>query len=127
MRKHDSENVIASGSVELGDGINAREISGTGEADAGGSSVELFLGNANRRIVFERGFDGGRKGEWAVGGNSEPGKKAEKQQNRRIKGVFCEAESEDVANKVSFCASKPKSDRCLHGILSPLRLARQSL
>ena len=81
LRQEESEDVVAGGAIDLGEGVGAGQKGGAREADAGRGGIDLFLGNANGRIVLEGAFDGLGDGQgcgvgccaaaWCEGGHGE--------------------------------------------------------
>ena len=57
LRKQHAEDVIAGGAIDLRERVDARQVGGARELDAGGGGVDLLLRHADRRIVLECALD----------------------------------------------------------------------
>ena len=64
LRQQQPEDVVASGAVDLRQGVHARQVGGSREAYAGRGGVDLFLRDLNGRVIVERVLNRLHDGEW---------------------------------------------------------------
>jgi hypothetical protein len=58
LRQEHPENIIPGRSIDLRQCVHTRQVGGSSELDTSGYSVDLLLGNSDRRIIPQSGLNG---------------------------------------------------------------------
>ena len=58
LRQQKAEDVVAGGAIDLRERVDAGQVGGAGQLNAGRGGIDLLLRNADGRIVAERALDG---------------------------------------------------------------------